>query len=121
MALQDITASGIVRVGLGGATLAFAALGVLTGDTRFYLASGLTGTFWWLWDWVADAVLAPLGDMLENLFLGGGVGIPLPPESGSTGEDAIRRLEARLEHPGSPDEEVQAALRLADLYRVVRD
>src|SRR5437867_11993066 len=39
MALQDITAGGIVRVGLGGATLAFAALGVLTGDARFYLAS----------------------------------------------------------------------------------
>jgi len=42
-----------------------------------------------------------------------------PPNLRPTAHETIRLLEKRLEVQGSPDADVSAALRLADLYRAV--
>lgn len=114
-----MVAGSIVRAGLGAATVLFAVIGtVLGGDLRWYGASGLVGTMWWLWDFLSERVFQPLGASLARLFFEGG---DLPSSRASSAEDIIQRLEARLDQVISRESDVQAALRLADLYRVVRD
>ncbi len=113
----------VVRMGLAAATLAFAAIGTALGaDARWYAASGLVGTLWWLWDFLGDRVVGPLAASFTQLFFEGGSGpYPSGRPAGSEGDEAIRRLERRLERSVSAEADVHAALQLADLYRTLRD
>ena len=115
---ESITGGGVVHAGLASATLVFAAIGFLTGDTRFYLASGLTGTMWWLWDWVVDTVFAPISDFVFAA-LEGDLDLPLADDR-MTADDTICLLESRFERAVSYEADYQVAMRLADLYRAVR-
>jgi len=62
-------------------------------------------------------VLAPMGQAASRMFF---EGANLPAPRNTSPEATIRRLEARLEQPLSREADIQAALRLADLYRVAR-
>jgi hypothetical protein len=109
----------VVRGAFGVATVASAAIGYLVAaDPRWYALSGLLGTIWWLWDTLVEWVGAPLGGVLARLLHGGGSDLPAA-NLRPTASDTIRRLEARLETPASPEADVADALRLADLYRAV--
>lgn len=112
-------AGAIVRTGLGLATLAFAVVGTLVGgDVRWYAASGLTGTMWWMWDFLSERVFQPMGQAVTRMFF---EGADLPAAPATNPEATIQRLEARLEQSVSRKSDIQTALRLADLYRAVRD
>lgn len=114
-----MVAGTIIRTGLGLATVAFAIIGTLVGqDLRWYAASGLTGTMWWLWDFLSERIFQPMGHAFARMFFEGG-DLPAPPRRNPL--ETIQRLERRLEQPVSRDSDIQAALRLADLYRVIND
>lgn len=105
----------IIPGGFAFLTLVFAVIGVATGDARWYLASGLGGTLWWLWDFVADYVFAPIGELFFRVLQGDS---DLPPANvRPTGEETIGLLEERVERTVSAESDVHAALQLADLYR----
>ena len=110
-------AAAIVRTGLALGTIVFAVIGtVRRGDVGWYAASGLMGTMWWLWDFFVEWLFAPIGAALARLFLEGG---DMPPKRDP--EDTAQWLEARLEQTVTRQSDIQAALRLADLYRVMHD
>ena len=111
--------SGIVRFGLAVGTIAFAVIGTALGkDARWYAASGLLGTIWWLWDFLTEHVFEPMAASFSRMFF---EGADLPAARKTNPLDTIMLLEKRLEQPVSEETDVQAALRLADLCRVMND
>ena len=67
-----LTATSLVRRILGTATIAFLGIGFLVSeDPRWFVAGGLTGILWTLWDIVWERLLAPFGDWLVAGLTGG--------------------------------------------------
>ncbi len=111
--------AGVGRWFLGVATVACALVGLL-GDARWFAASGALGIVWWGWDLVWVNVFAPLGAMLA----GGSAGAPEAAEEppALSTDDTIRLLEHHLVSADAPRHvQIQAALRLAELYRFSRE
>ena len=65
----DTSPSKVGRFAFAAATLLSVALGLL-GDDRWFAASASFGALWWLWDFVWDSVLGPLGGWLSGLLTG---------------------------------------------------
>jgi hypothetical protein len=108
--------AGVGRVAFGAATILTALLG-LTGDRRWLAASGAFGTLWWFWDLVWENVASPFGDWIGGLLTGS---VSSMPEE-LTADDTIRMLEGTLENEEAERHvRIQAALRLAELYRYAR-
>jgi len=105
-----------IRGGFALMALGSAAIGAMTGDLRWHVASGFAGTLWWLWDFVADYVFTPLGEFFLGM-LRGDTNLP-PPNVRPTAGEMIELLERRLQTTVSAEADVQAALQLADCYRV---
>jgi hypothetical protein len=106
----------LIRGGFGLMAFGAAVIGAITGDLRWYVASGFAGTLWWLWDFVADYVLTPVAEFLFGM-LRGDTDLP-PPNVRPTAGEMIELLERRLQTTVSADTDVPAALQLADFYRV---
>lgn len=104
---------------LGTATVAFFVIAlVVRDDPRWYLAAGAAGVWWTLWDVLWDHVLGPFGGWLYDL-LTGGIGGP-PPGARPTLDDTIRLLESHIEGGAARPVQLQAAVRLEEIYRTVK-
>jgi Na+-transporting NADH:ubiquinone oxidoreductase subunit NqrB len=107
--------SAVGRTFLGAATVLTALLG-LTGDARWFAASGAFGTVWWAWDFLSDSVFGPLGSWLLGILTGSAT-VEEPPDL--TLDDTIRLLEDHLTADGvTRHVQIQAALRLSEIYRL---
>jgi hypothetical protein len=107
--------SSVGRSAFGAATVLMAIFG-LSGDARWFAASGAFGIVWWAWDFVWDNVLGPLGGWLTAM-LAGTAGVETPPDL--TLDDTIRLLESHLTADGvTRHVQIQSALRLAEIYRL---
>jgi hypothetical protein len=104
---------------LGVFTLVFAIIGVATGDLRWWGASAVTGTAWWVWDLLVEHVLEPLEEWVVQVAsggsLGGGVGGDRP-----SLDETIAYLERHLERPTSRQVDINSAIRLEEIYRTVK-
>lgn len=120
MASAPLTTGRIVRVIFGTATFLFlgAAL-VVRSDPRLYAASAVFGTVWWLWDLLVEYVVEPLGQWVVRELLGGGIGATpsgLRPDL----DDTIRFLEAHLARGAGRHVDINAAIRLEEIYRLAK-
>lgn len=109
----------LVRSVFGIATILFAAIGFLIGnDPRWFAASGALGIIWTLWGWGHDHILRPLSDwMVRGL---GDVGQMKVGGLRPTLDDTIRLLESHLRGTASREVQIQAAIRLEEIYRTIR-
>jgi len=117
----EISASRVVRTVIATATVVFLVLALLVrSDPRLWAAAAACGTLWWLWDVLLDHVLRPFGDWIVETLLGGGVGAPRA-NTRPTLDDTIRLLESHLERGASRKVEINAAIRLEEIYRTVKN
>lgn len=100
------------------AAVLFGVLGLLLGEGRLLVAAGLFGTLWTLWDVIWGRVVGPFGTWAFRA-LSEGPDAP-PAADRPTLDDTIRLLESHLEHRAGRHVEIQAALRLEEIYRTVR-
>ncbi len=118
-----INPSRIPRAAFAAATIVTAALGFILefsgieGSARLFVASGAFGLIWWAWDLIVDYVTTPLGRWAQSMMEGGSLKYT-PPRYGV--DDTIRVLEQRLARGGGRKQEIQTAMRLADIYRGVK-
>jgi hypothetical protein len=110
----------LVRGIFGTATIAFAGIGfVVREDPRWFVASGMCGIVWWSWDLLLEYVFEPMGDWLSDQLVGGGV------MGSSAGmrpnmEETIALLESHLRRGASRKVDINAAIRLEEIYRTVK-
>jgi hypothetical protein len=117
---SQIRVATAVRGILGTATLVTFLVGVLTrDDPRWFVVSGTCALIWWGWDLLMEHVLVPLGDWLLSVLTGGELNSP-PPGARPTLEETIQFLEGHLERGASPRVEINAAIRLEEIYRTVK-
>ena len=108
----------LVRSIFMAATVIFGLLGLLTRDGRFFVAAGLFGAVWTLWDVVWGRVIEPASTWVFRILTEGVGGAP--PNIRPTLDDTIRLLESHLERGANQRVKVQAAIRLEEIYRTVR-
>ncbi len=101
------------------ATVLFAAAGVGLRSGRLLAAAGACGILWSLWDVFWDRLVGPVGGWLARTLLEGDAAGP-PPNTRPTLDDTIRLLESHLAHGTSRAVEIQAAIRLEEIYRTIR-
>ncbi len=120
MRQAEITIGRVVRLLFGTATVALLVFAFAVGrDPRLFAAAAVCGTIWWVWDLLTAHVFLPLGDWLTQTVVGGGLG----EIDGSTRpglDDLVRLLESHLEHGASQQVDINAAIRLEEIYRVVK-
>lgn len=110
----------VVRRIFGTATLAFAGVGfVVQEDPRWFVASGMCGIIWWSWDLLLEYVFTPVGDWVAQQLIGGGM------MGSSAGmrpnlEETIALLEGHLRRGASRRVDINAAIRLEEIYRTVK-
>jgi hypothetical protein len=116
----DITVGRIVRLLFGSATVALLLFAFGVGrDARLFAAAAVCGTVWWVWDLLTSQIFIPLGDWLTQTVVGGGLGDT--DSSARPGlDDLIRLLEGHLEHGASRHVDINAAIRLEEIYRTVK-
>lgn len=107
-----------MRVSLASVTVGFGVLGLVYRLPRLLVAAGAFGVLWTLWDMVWDRILAPFGDWALTTFTEGASGPPA--NTRPTLDDTIRLLESHLAGHAEPHVQIQAAIRLEEIYRTVR-
>jgi hypothetical protein len=116
----ELSASRVVRVVLGTATVALLVLAVAVGrEPRLFAAAAIFGTVWWSWDLLMKHVFEPLADWMLGTVVGSGLG-PSDPTLRPTLDELIVLLERHLERPTSQKVDINAAIRLEEIYRTVR-
>ena len=117
---SPVTVSRVGRTAFSAATI-FCGLGglVLRDDARWFVAAGIFGILWWTWDLLVEHVMGPFGDWVAALFMSGAGDGP-PPNIRPSLEDTIRLLESHLGHRASRQVEINAAIRLEEIYRTVK-
>lgn len=117
---QEITVGRVVRLLFGTATVALLVFAFAVGqDPRLFAGAAVCGTIWWVWDVLTAQVLRPLGDWMLQTVVGGGLG----ETDGSIRpglDDLVRLLESHLERGASQHVDVNAAIRLEEIYRTVK-
>lgn len=117
---MPISVGAIVRAVFGIATIVFAVIGFLLGsDPRWFAASGAFGLIWTLWGWAHEYILRPFGEWLARAGAGD-VGQMKVGGLRPTLDDTIRLLESHLEGGASRDVQIQAAIRLEEIYRTIK-
>lgn len=110
----------IGRVVFGTATVICGVIGIVVrNDARWFVAAGSLGIVWWFWDLFFEHVLVPFGHWASHLFVSG-IGDGPPPNIRPTLDDTVRLLEGHLEHRASRRVEINAAIRLEEIYRTVK-
>ena len=118
---DPLGASKVVRGVFAVGTVTFFVLGLLIrDDPRWFAAAGTLGLIWWAWDILLEYVLLPLSDWFLGLLTGQRVGEPMN-DLRPTIDDTIRLLESHLEHDASEQVCVNAAIRLEEIYRTVKN
>lgn len=115
--MSDPSPGAVIRTAFGIAT-AVATVLALTGDSRWFAASGIFGAVWFAWDVLTDHVFGPLAAWITGSLLGGSA---LGEAPGLTLEDTIRLLESHLrEGRASREVQIRSAVRLAEIYERAR-
>jgi hypothetical protein len=117
---EQVTVGRIVRTlfGTATATLLVAAF-ALGGNPRVFAAAAACGTVWWAWDVLAVHVFAPVGEWITDVIVGGGVGASDASTRPSL-DEVVEMLERHLERPTSRQLDINAAIRLEEIYRTVK-
>jgi hypothetical protein len=110
----------VVRTTLAIFTAAFVVLGVASGDLRWWAASAATGTAWWVWDLFVAHVLEPLEDWVVHVVSGGFLEGGRDTAGRPTLDETVAYLERHLANPTSRQVDLNAAIRLAEIYRTVK-
>jgi len=121
MAYHDPSPSAVVRGFLAAATVVFALAGLLVRDARWFAASGAFGVMWLGWDVLTVHCLDPLGDWFSRHWSGLGDAGADAANLRPTLDDTVRLLERHLRPGVARSVVVQAAIRLEEIYRTVRD
>jgi hypothetical protein len=120
MRWEDPSPGRIVRGFVAVATAAFGIAAVASGEPKAWAACGAFGLMWAGWDFLVEYVFGPVGDWFSRLWTGEvGTGRDtddlLP-----TLDDTIRLLENHLQPGVARSVVMQSAIRLEEIYRVVR-
>jgi hypothetical protein len=109
-----------VRTLFGTATVALLIVAFGVGrEPRLFAAAAACGTIWWTWDILAIHVFTPLGEWIADVILGGGVGASDASTRPSL-DEVVAMLERHLERPTSRKLDINAAIRLEEIYRTVK-
>ncbi len=120
MSESNVTMSGAVRLVLGLATLVFAVAGfVFDRNTQLFVAAGACATMWWAWDFLVEFVFEPIEAFAHHLLQGGAVQGD-PSVHRPTLDDTVRLLENHLANPTSAKVDINAAIRLEEIYRTAK-
>ncbi len=120
MSESNVTMSGAVRLVLGLATLVFAAAGFVFGrNPQLFVAAGACATMWWAWDFLVEYVFEPIEAFAHHL-LQGGAAQGDPSVHRPTLDDTVRLLESHLANPTSAKVDINAAIRLEEIYRTAK-
>jgi hypothetical protein len=110
----------VVRTILGTATAVLLVMGfVVRDDPRWLVAAGTCGLIWWGWDLLMEYVFTPIGEWITGAFMGGSIGA-LPPQARPNLDEVTRLLEGYLRKRASRKVEINAAIRLEEIYRTVK-
>ena len=119
MRQSEIRVSTVIRGFFGTATIGSLLIALLIGDARWYAISAACGLVWWAWDLLLEYFLVPLGDWFMGIVTGG-VTDQSASQTRLTLEDTIRLLENHLQHHTAPKVDINAAIRLEEIYRTVK-
>jgi hypothetical protein len=108
----------VVRAVFAGATVIFLVLGLTLRSARLLGAAAVFGLVWTLWDVLWNRVLGPGGAWAARA-LTEGVG-ETPAATRPSLDDTVRLLENHLAHGADRHVEIQAAIRLEEIYRTIR-
>lgn len=115
-----LSASRVVRVVLGTATVALLLLAfAVDREPRLFAAAAIFGTVWWSWDILVKHLVEPLADWVLGTVVGSGLG-PSDPTLRPTLDELIVLLERHLERPTTARVDINAAIRLEEIYRTAR-
>ena len=115
-----LSPSAVVRGFLATATVVFAVLGFVIGhEPRLFVASAAFGGLWWGWDLIVEYVFRPFERIFQHV-LGGGLLTGSSADTRPDLDDIIRLLENHLKNPTSRQVDINAALRLEEIYRLVK-
>jgi hypothetical protein len=115
-----ISVTRIGRTIFGSATIGSGLVALLLrDDARWFAAAGVFGLLWWSWDLLLDHVFVPLGEWMAQVFTSG-VAQGAAPNVRPTLEDTIRLLEGHIRKRASRQVEINAAVRLEEIYRTVK-
>jgi hypothetical protein len=93
---------------------------IAVGDNpRLYAAAGAFGAVWWAWDLLVAHVFLPLGDWIRDTLMAGGVGLGNSDQRPSL-DELIALLEGHLRSGTSEQVDLNAAIRLEEIYRTVK-
>ena len=110
----------VVRQGFAAAAIVLGAAGLISGEPRAIAAGGAFGIMWTAWDLLMAYIALPLWDLMGDILQGGGgisrSSINLRP----TLDDTIRYLHSHIDRDTSRAVDVQSALRLEEIYRLVK-
>ena len=116
----SITVGRIVRLVFGTATVALLVVAfVVSAEPRLFAAAAVCGTVWWAWDVLTAHVFEPIGEWVNGAIVGGGVGGSDPSTRPSL-DEVVQMLERHLERPTSRKVDLNAAVRLEEIYRTVK-
>ena len=121
MTSLDPSPSAVVRGFIAAATLVFTLAGLLGADARWLVASGVFGAMWLGWDFLTAQFFDPFGDWLSRLWSGGVGAGPDAANLRPTLDDTVRLLESHLRPGVARPVVVQAAIRLEEIYRTIKD
>jgi hypothetical protein len=108
----------VVRSLLAVAAVGFGGVGLIGGDERLLVAAGAFGIIWTIWDLMWERVLGPATDWLTRALTEGVSGPPV--DTRPTLDDTIRLLESHLARDTARSVQIQAAVRLEEIYRTVK-
>lgn len=108
----------VVRAVFATATVVFAGLGLLVREPRLFIAAGICGVLWTVWDVFWDRWIAPGSAWMFRTLTEGTGGEPA--NIRPTLDDTIRLLESHLAGTAHPRVRIQAAIRLEEIYRTVK-
>lgn len=110
----------LVRTVLGVVTvvLLVCAFGVRNSIQLWAIAAAV-GTAWWASDLLTEHVFRPFGEWMTDVFMSGGVGID-DAASRPKLDDLIRLLESHIARGTSQKVDINAAIRLEEIYRTVK-
>jgi len=109
-----------VRAVLGVAAIALLILAFGVRDSaQLYALAAVAGAAWWASDLLTEYVFRPFSDWLTDVLMSGGIGVD-DAASRPKLDDLIRLLEGHVARGSSQQVDINAAIRLEEIYRTVK-